>query len=66
MSIEPGVNVEFIRCEDRPFVGIEPHQRISRTNDGVLYVECGTPEQAAGSLKHLREVLSDQKGGIDD
>jgi inosose dehydratase len=26
--------------------------------DGVLSVECGTPEQAARSLAHLNEVIA--------
>lgn len=39
MSIEPGINLEFIRCEDKPFAaGIEPHQSISRTTDGLLKI----------------------------
>lgn len=30
---------------------------------GVLSVECGTPEQAARSLAHLRKLLGDSQGG---
>jgi hypothetical protein len=46
MSMAVGINMEFIRSQDKPFAA------------GVLSVECGTPEQAERSLQHLQSLLA--------
>ena len=113
MSIEVGVNMEFIRCEDKTFAaGLERAARIgyryiepmvhngrellseagyfhsvSMDEDpleikeildrygvrasalsaagfnGVMSVECGTPDQAARSLAYLQSLLAQNKEG---